>query len=103
MQKAQGPGVCKLPKPPALSLSHRVHKTVLYISVSFAVSYTCQAKYDEIKKVVKQASEGPLKGILGYTEDQVQSVGQGTGVCMAPGSQAGFHMMPLRIRDTVEF
>ena len=54
----------------------------------------CQAKYDEIKKVVKQASEGPLKGILGYTEDQVQSVGQGTGVCMAPGSQAGFHMRP---------
>ena len=33
----------------------------------------CQAKYDEIKKVVKQASEGPLKGILGYTEDQVVS------------------------------
>ena len=31
------------------------------------------AKYDEIKKVVKQASEGPLKGILGYTEDQVVS------------------------------
>uniref|UniRef100_A0A4X2M8X1 glyceraldehyde-3-phosphate dehydrogenase (phosphorylating) n=1 Tax=Vombatus ursinus TaxID=29139 RepID=A0A4X2M8X1_VOMUR len=29
------------------------------------------AKYDDIKKVVKQASEGPLKGILGYTEDQV--------------------------------
>ena len=25
---------------PTLSLSHRVHKTVLYISVSFAVSYT---------------------------------------------------------------
>ncbi|KAB0373037.1 hypothetical protein FD755_015790 [Muntiacus reevesi] len=31
------------------------------------------AKYDEIKKVVKQASEGPLKGILDYTEDQVVS------------------------------
>nr|XP_012416906.1 PREDICTED: glyceraldehyde-3-phosphate dehydrogenase-like [Odobenus rosmarus divergens] len=31
------------------------------------------AKYDDIKKVVKQASEGPLKGILGYTEDQVVS------------------------------
>uniref|UniRef100_A0A8C0SH38 Glyceraldehyde-3-phosphate dehydrogenase n=3 Tax=Canis lupus TaxID=9612 RepID=A0A8C0SH38_CANLF len=32
---------------------------------------SCQ--YDDIKKVVKQASEGPLKGILGYTEDQVVS------------------------------
>ncbi|XP_037656416.1 glyceraldehyde-3-phosphate dehydrogenase-like isoform X1 [Choloepus didactylus] len=31
------------------------------------------AKYDDIKKVEKQASEGPLKGILGYTEDQVVS------------------------------
>jgi glyceraldehyde 3-phosphate dehydrogenase len=31
------------------------------------------AKYEDIKKVVKQASEGPLKGILGYTEDQVVS------------------------------
>ncbi|EGW10266.1 Glyceraldehyde-3-phosphate dehydrogenase [Cricetulus griseus] len=28
---------------------------------------------EDIKKVVKQASEGPLKGILGYTEDQVVS------------------------------
>jgi glyceraldehyde 3-phosphate dehydrogenase len=30
-------------------------------------------KYDDIKKVVKQTSEGPLKGFLGYTEDQVAS------------------------------
>ena len=29
-----------LPNLPTLSLCHRVHKTVLYISVSFAVSYT---------------------------------------------------------------
>lgn len=30
-----------------------------------------QAKYDDIKKVVKAAAEGPMKGILGYTEHQV--------------------------------
>lgn len=31
------------------------------------------ASYDEIKAKVKEASEGPLKGILGYTEDEVVS------------------------------
>ncbi|EDL29032.1 mCG16956 [Mus musculus] len=31
------------------------------------------SKHDDIKKVVNQASEGPLKGILGYTEDQIVS------------------------------
>jgi len=33
-----------------------------------------QTSYDEIKAAIKAASEdGPLKGILGYTEDQVVS------------------------------
>jgi glyceraldehyde 3-phosphate dehydrogenase len=31
------------------------------------------ATYDEIKKAIKEAAEGPLKGILGYTEEQVVS------------------------------
>ena len=41
------------------------------------VDLTCRlskpASYDEIKAAVKAASEGPMKGILGYTEDLVVS------------------------------
>ena len=36
----ESPGASSLLSRPTLSLSHRVQKTVLYISVSFAVSYT---------------------------------------------------------------
>lgn len=32
-----------------------------------------KAKYEEIAEKIKQASEGPLKGILGYTNDEVVS------------------------------
>lgn len=41
------------------------------------VDLTCRlgkpASYDEIKAVIKREAEGPLKGILEYTEDQVVS------------------------------
>lgn len=41
------------------------------------VDLTCrlgkETTYDQIKAKVKEASEGPLKGILGYTEDEVVS------------------------------
>ncbi|CAM9594125.1 unnamed protein product [Phaeothamnion confervicola] len=41
------------------------------------VDLTCRlgkkASYDEIKEAMKAASEGPMKGILGYTEESVVS------------------------------
>ncbi|XP_036919657.1 glyceraldehyde-3-phosphate dehydrogenase-like [Sturnira hondurensis] len=44
-----------------------------------AVDLTCllkkAANYNDIKKVVMQVSEDPLKGILGYTKDQAISCG----------------------------
>lgn len=41
------------------------------------VDLTCRlakpAKYDEIKQKIKEAANGPLKGILDYTEEEVVS------------------------------
>jgi glyceraldehyde 3-phosphate dehydrogenase len=41
--------------------------------VDLTVRLAKPASYDAIKQKVKEASEGPLKGILDYTEDQVVS------------------------------
>lgn len=41
------------------------------------VDLTCRieksATYEEIKSVIRKAADGPLKGILAYTEDEVVS------------------------------
>jgi len=41
--------------------------------VDLVVRIEKPASYDEIKAAVKKACDGPLKGILGYTEDEVVS------------------------------
>lgn len=44
------------------------------------VDLTCRltrpASYANIKESVKKAAQGPMKGILGYTEDSVSGVAQ---------------------------
>jgi len=41
--------------------------------VDLTVRFEKPASYDAIKAAMKEASEGELKGILGYTEDEVVS------------------------------
>jgi glyceraldehyde 3-phosphate dehydrogenase len=41
--------------------------------VDLTVNLAKPASYDQIKAAMKSASEGPMAGILGYTEDEVVS------------------------------
>jgi len=41
--------------------------------VDLTVRINKSASYDEIKSAIREAADGPLKGILGYTEDEVVS------------------------------
>jgi glyceraldehyde 3-phosphate dehydrogenase len=41
--------------------------------VDLTVKLGKKATYDEIKRTIKEAADGPLKGIMGYTEDSVVS------------------------------
>lgn len=50
----------------------QLHCLKLLLSLMMMSCLCLQAKYDDIKKVVKAAAEGPMKGFLAYTEDQVQ-------------------------------
>lgn len=60
------------------------------------VDLTCRlsrpASYADIKEACKKAAHGPMKGVLGYTEDQVSYFtytvkfgwGKGQGLCFCP-------------------
>ena len=47
------------------------HNKQMFISLLILIPL--QTTYDEIKAAIKEAAAGPMKGILGYTEDQVVS------------------------------
>ena len=53
-------------------MSFRV-PTVDVSVVDLTVRLSKETTYEEIKKVMKEAADGPLKGIVGYTEDAVVS------------------------------
>jgi len=57
------------------------------------------AKYDEIKKAIKEAAEGPLKGIMGYTEDEaVSSDFIGSSLSSVFDANAGIALSPTFVK-----
>ena len=55
----------------ALGFDINLHRNKFFISLLILIPL--QTTYDEIKAAIKEAAAGPMKGILGYTEDQVVS------------------------------
>lgn len=45
----------------------------LSIQSNHFLFFRLQAKYEEICAAIKEAANGPLKGILGYTDEEVVS------------------------------
>ena len=67
------------------------------------VDLTCVLKkpatYDEIKAAIKKASEGELKGILGYTEDKVVSTDfVGCALTSIFDAEAGIQLDPTFVK-----
>ena len=67
------------------------------------VDLTCKLKkettYDEIKAVMKKASEGKLKGIIGYTEEAVVSTDMINEVCTSVfDASAGIMLNPTFVK-----
>lgn len=54
-------------------MSFRVPTTDVSV-VDLTARLQKETSYDEIKKVMKEASENELKGILAYTEDDVNKL-----------------------------
>lgn len=64
---------------PCVSFSSKLTGMAFRVPVAdvSVVDLTCRlskpGSYAEIKEAVKKAAHGPMKGVLGYTEDQVPS------------------------------
>lgn len=67
--------------------------------VDLTVELNKPASYDEIKAAVKAASEGALKGVLGYTEDKVVSTDfRGEAMTSVFDAEAGIALDPTFVK-----
>lgn len=70
-----------------------------FFTTPFAFRLGKAATYDEIKAAVKTAAEGPMKGILEYTEDQVVSTDfVGSTASSVFDASAGIQLSPTFVK-----